>query len=37
VQLTGSLCDDAKAGRFSQIKFTHGCLTLLPVMIKPPT
>jgi hypothetical protein len=28
VTLTGALCDDAKAGRFRNITFEFGCLTL---------
>jgi hypothetical protein len=34
ITLTGALCDEAKAGRFTNIRFVFGCL-VLPIL--PPT
>lgn len=31
VELTGSLCDDAKGGRFETVKFEYGCKDLPPL------
>jgi len=33
ITLTGALCDEAKAGRFRNIRFVFGCL-VLPIL--PP-
>jgi len=35
VELTGALCDDAKAGRFSKLEFKFGCIDL-PQLPPPP-
>ena len=37
VELTGSLCDDAKNGRFDSLKFKYGCKELPPLPpVAPP-
>ncbi len=37
VELTGLLCRDAKAGRFSKITFEYGCVDLPPIPPPKPT
>jgi hypothetical protein len=34
VEITGALCEDAKAGRFESITFEYGCKELPPLL--PP-
>jgi hypothetical protein len=37
VELTGLLCRDAKAGRFTKITFEYGCVDLPPIPPPKPT
>ena len=36
VELTGSICDDAKGGRFDKLEFKYGCKELPPLPPTPP-